>query len=82
MVFRTLQILQKPICPLDAHQKHICAYNKNTNFCISYPGGRLKHISGTCASYPHQAMKYEFCEFVCLLKCASGEHIKHILKFA
>ena len=30
----------------------------------------------------HQAMKYDFCEFVCLLKCGSGEHIKHILKFA
>ena len=48
------------------------------NFCISYPGKRLKHISGTCASYPHQAMKYEVCEFVCLLTCASGGHIKHI----
>ena len=64
-------------CGLYVHHRHICAWPKHLNICISLFGDGQTLTFEKYDPGPYQTMKYRICDVLGVRKYASGESINN-----
>ena len=65
-------------CGLYVHHRHICAWPKHLNICISLFGEGQTLTFAKCDPGSYQTMKYRICDVLGMRKYASGECINNL----